>query len=149
MRKTKQTTVPQVPQSNHYPRRFADAFRGYASVGERREPLRFVEPTGFHAKGVIESRAIIFPSDGRGKLDELFTTEVRFKDLEILVRYSNGCFGHLRCVLQDRLFELAEVITCRIVIDLGNVLLGEPTTPSANGRHDVHSERALYKFCGP
>src|SRR5262245_2727685 len=90
---------------------------------------------------MVEPGAIVLPCDGRGQLDKLLLVEVPTELIKQFVRYFNGRVGDGVSISNDQLLNIRERLTMGGITE-GREFLFREALLSADGRPDIHSERA-------
>jgi len=104
------------------------------------------EVLAFDSDGVIETGAVVLPGDSGSKFYQFCISEALAQACEECIGNFDWSTGHGVGVLEDKPFQVREVETGPVVVQVGNLLTGDPAF-SADGRADVNSKRTAHKGC--
>lgn len=98
------------------------------------------EVFAFDAKGVIETRAVVFPRDRGRQFDKLRFVEILAQAIEERVGDFYGSLRHRVRVFEHQPIQVGEIGIRPVARQARNLLYGDPVCPT-DGRADVNSKR--------
>jgi hypothetical protein len=107
---------------------------------------QIAESIGFDFQRAIEASTEVLQRDRLRQLDYLFIAEQRLNLGEDFISHVGGRARHSFCVTQHGLFAAVEIRTALEGGKIFQLVVGDSRV-SANGRVDIHSERAPDHLC--